>query len=137
MRRIPEPVIRRLAGPAERWILDEPYSIVLPIIHRELFIVGGFSYDGASVPRLARVVLHPQEAPAFALVHDALYSSELLPRHLCDEIGVEIAKLDGCSAFQRVLIYNAVRIGGYFVWSNHRPFAVRRARKLVSLDSPP
>jgi hypothetical protein len=102
-----------------------------------LYIIGGFAYDGASVPRLFYRVCHPQEFPAAALVHDALYASELLPRPTADQILRELVRLEGGSAVQRVLIYHAVRLGGRFVWSNHRPADIRRARRMVSLDSPP
>jgi hypothetical protein len=130
-------VFSRLQGPQERYLLHEPYRITLPVTHRELFVVGGFTWDGGSVPRIFWRVSHPQEFSASFLCHDALYAAELLPRRQADDELYELIRLEGGSWLQRYLIYRAVRMGGYFVWENHRPAAVRRSRRLCSLDVPP
>lgn len=136
-KRIVEPVITRLPGAAERWVLERDYTIVLPIVHRELFVLAGFSFDGLSVPRMFYRILHPLEAPASAVCHDALYCSELLPRRQADAILRELLRLEGCSWLQANAAYAAVRMFGWLVWRKHTSWSGRRSRRLISLDRPP
>lgn len=87
----------------------------------------GFIYDGASVPRWARWLIERdgvhREA---ALIHDWLYECEgtayldeemfHYTRKDADQIFRECLKFKSLASWKVFLMYNAVRIGGRFVW---------------------
>jgi hypothetical protein len=83
-----------------------------------------------------RVIGHPLD-PEFirsALLHDALYAAELLPRSECDWLFDEcMSDVDDVNWLKRNTIYSAVRIGGGFVWKNHTPESITRGRQYVEL----
>lgn len=133
-RKIPEPVISRVNVAWERWYLEKDYSIVLPVVHRELRIAAGFTWDGGSLPRVFWRISHPQEFPASYLIHDALYSSHLLSRMQADRVLRECIRRECGSLIQRELIYRAVRLFGGAAWDGHKQPDILRARRLIKLD---
>jgi hypothetical protein len=87
-----------------------------------IHIRAGFITDGASVPRLLwRVVGHPFQgrALAAAIVHDALYQVEAIPRAEADRVFYELLIANGVSRGKAWAMFAGVRIGGGFVWAQH------------------
>ncbi len=130
---IPEPVVRRRPGPHESWDLIEDYSDQLPW-GATLHIKAGFNFDGLSVKRAVYRILHPMEGPGAALQHDACYAAEIMPRKLADSLLYRNLRREGCTIWQSICAYVAVRLLGGIVWRQHSPDSVAQARKYVSIS---
>ncbi len=99
-------------------------------------VEAGFVTDGASIPRLLwRVVGHPFMGLVLlpAIIHDALYQSEALPRDVCDRIFFDLLVANGVNKNKARVMYWGVRIGGGFVWRGHDVSDVAMAKKLVTV----
>ena len=96
----------------------------------------GLRTDGASIPRAFwRVLgcpLRDRHAPA-AVLHDALYATELLPRDRADALFLEALQDIGVPAWRSRTLWAGVRAGGAMVWSGHIPEQVRSAREYLEV----
>lgn len=98
----------------------------------QVLVLNGFITDGASIPRAFwRVIGSPftGKYTASAIIHDALYASELLSRKECDELFLEMLRVEGVGYAKRYAMYWAVRAGGGFVWDNHTSVSVDMAKR--------
>lgn len=98
-------------------------------------VSGGWETDGASVPKVFQNIFssYAEQTIFAAIIHDALYMSEALPRKECDLIFLELLKLKGVGWFKRRVMYRAVRLGGGFVWKKHKKSKVKKAKKFVKI----
>ena len=83
-----QPEIQPIPGEDRVYRLMRDYLVQLPYCGRWLLVKEGFVFDGASIPRwLWSIIGNPFDPNwcAAALIHDALYSAELLDRHACDK----------------------------------------------------
>lgn len=100
------------------------WKVVDPVIYvddaREVIAVpAGFTTDLASVPRLFWAIIPPfGKYDGAAIVHDYLYSTQIYTRAKSDGILLEAMKAEGVSAFERWVIYSAVRSFGWIPWGN-------------------
>ena len=80
----------------------------------------GFYTDGASIPRAVwAVVGHPfEDYLGPAVIHDALYASQIFPRKVADQALRDLCKVLPVSAWKRRALYSAVRLFGGFAWRN-------------------
>jgi len=104
-----------------------------------LIIQPGFTFDGASIPRFFwRVIGHPftgLTVPA-ALVHDALYATHRLPKHVADVLFRNLLIQNGVPPWRAKTMYQAVdRFGGK---AYNRPTAsqLAAARRRVTIVNP-
>ena len=118
------------------YALDREYRIKLPVDGRTLVIKAGYETDGASIPRALWRLAHPFQPSliASAVSHDALYSSEVLPRHRADEIFRRLLIEDKVPRWKARAMWLAVRGFGWMVWRAHTQHSIRRAGKFVSLE---
>lgn len=151
----------RFSGVADLIYLVKQIAFIVPFIDKRIDLFPNFSSDGASIPRqLWRVVGHPflHSFLLAALLHDALYQSELLPRKVADYVFliflIQLAKNENArcianakgwrriparlkAAWRRVrpwAMWAAVRLGGRFVWRKHTAESVAAARGLVTIS---
>ena len=119
--------------------LAETYRARLPVDGRMLIIGARYETDGASIPRILWRLAHPFQPRyvAAALVHDALYGAELLPRHRADEIFRRLLREDNVPRWKARAMWLAVRSFGWLVWRGHTPASIRKAGRLVNLQAPP
>jgi hypothetical protein len=108
-----------------------PYTLVAPLVYesaelaRVLIVPAGFQTDLASIPRGLWNLL-PKSGPydPAAVIHDYLYASAprlgSLDRAACDRVLREAMAACGVPAWQRWVIYSAVRVGGQRAWDGHR-----------------
>ena len=85
-------------------------------------VFGGFSFDGASIPRTFwRLCGHPMEVPrvAAALAHDWLYAAHVCDRATADAIYAEICRMVGMASLRVTIEHAALRIFGCRAWKNH------------------
>lgn len=88
----------------------------------------GFDFDGASIPKAFwSVIGNPLtgDYKIAALIHDALYSSQELPKELCDNIFLEIMRLHGVGYIKRYSMYNAVKVFGSLSWNSNKEDIVK------------
>lgn len=102
-------------------------------------IRGGFPFDGCSIPRvLWRVFGHPLQGLALpaALVHDALYATQALPRHVADRLFYELLLANGVNRAKAWAMYQGVRLGGWAAWAEAGRHSVRieEARAYVAME---
>ena len=137
--------------PADRPLFDdvkattEPWSCqwVYRDNYRQLLIVSGYHYDGASVPRIAWTptgIQRDGEIRAASLAHDALYrgaggrtsqhgvmlvnengNKVLVSRAEADWVFREFMLFGGCKKSQCRRAYLAVRIFGGLYWGKEPP----------------
>jgi len=102
---------------------------------RMILVKQGFETDLASIPRVLWNLyppMHPDYRGA-AILHDGLYSSELLPRAECDWLFLSALQAQGNSWWTRNVFYSAVRGFGGSVWSKHTNESRAEARGFVSV----
>jgi hypothetical protein len=74
----------------------------------------GFSTDFASVPRMPLAyLLFGGVATEPAVIHDYLYATGGLPRHMADAVLLEAMKTIGVPAWRRWPMWAAVRLAGW------------------------
>ena len=95
------------------WRVDKPFAYQSDVAHKLIIVPVGFLTDFASVPRLPVVFLLTGDSSHYAaVIHDYLYSTQLFPRKLCDQVLLEACSITGIPAWRRTLIYWGVRFGG-------------------------
>lgn len=100
----------------------------------ELVIPEGFTTDGGSVPRIAWSAVNPMgKSLAAFIVHDALYSGELLSKADCDNVMRDIQKWLGESYMKRQACYRAVKWFGWTVWNKHDKNLVKAYKKKMTI----
>jgi len=121
-------------------LLAADYATEIIPGHR-LEVLAGFPFDGASIPRVFWLTTgYPLEPDlqASALIHDACYSAELMPRADADGLFYRCLRLDGVGWYRANKMWLGVRIGGGAVWSHHTPETIARSRMycwLIALRS--
>ncbi len=81
----------------------------------------GFETDFASVPRIFWVFISPIDTHAkAAVIHDYCYYYGMYNRKRSDDIFLEGLKVLDVPKWKVWCIYNAVRIGSWYAWWNHR-----------------
>jgi hypothetical protein len=119
----------------ETFFLGEDLGYHSPDLKLTVMVRAGFETDGASVPGLLRWVASPfagEHAPP-AVIHDALYGSQLLDRKTADDIFLEAMCYNGTAYLRRYAMYWGVRSGGMFAWNGKSSAKVRRCRDFVSI----
>jgi len=118
---------------------ESSYLVVAPVSYLNekyhINVYGGWVTDGASVPKLFQNIFssYGENTIFGAIIHDALYMSEALPRDVCDTIFLEILELKGVSLLKRRAMYRAVRIFGGFVWKKHNKNDVSKAKQFINV----
>ena len=79
----------------------------------------GFDFNGASIPQALWSVYGNPLSGKFriaALVHDALYASQKLPREVADAIFLDLMKQHEVGYLKRQTMYYAVQSAGWYSW---------------------
>jgi hypothetical protein len=83
-------------------------------------VPAGFVTDLASVPRVFWNIFPPfGKYDGAAIVHDYLYTTQILDRWASDKILLEAMKAEGVNAFTRWTFYELVRAIGWSHWNQH------------------
>ena len=102
-------------------------------------IKSGLMTDGASIPRAFWSIIGCPLMGKYvgsALVHDALYDSQLTTREEADKLFIEMLADNGVGTVKRKLMYWAVRTGGGSFWNNkeiHTPEHLEEMRQFVTV----
>ena len=142
--------------------LTNDLVFIIPDFDIKITLKKGFRSDGASLPRsLWRCIGHPffHSYLLAALLHDALYQTELLPRRLADmifrrfmaqlardenrrcwlaattKLGKARTWIKGRWRLARPwIMWVGVRLGGGFVWRVHTAAGKAASRELVAVS---
>jgi hypothetical protein len=115
----------------DSWTVDREFDYYSEFLGITIHVPKGLVTDFASIPRAFWAVLPPAEGryAKAAVVHDFLYrnrgkfkdpdgSGENVSRLNCDKVLLEAMVVLGTPAWQRFLIYRAVRMFGSLAWNN-------------------
>lgn len=87
----------------------------------QLCVPAGFITDFASIPRIFWRILPPSgKYNKAAVVHDYLYSTQIVHRDIADLIFYEAMGALGVPQWKRWTMYQAVRSCGWVPWNNHK-----------------
>ena len=121
------------------WTLTNDYqtSETVSGVTYTVTIKEGFKTDGASIPgTLAWPLGLNRDSPSIirgAVIHDALYASELVERQVADSILYAACLQDGTDPDKARAIWQAVHEWGFIVWDSHTPDSIKQARAMVSV----
>lgn len=133
--KLPSPHIEPIS--TKDWKLVCKYTITCG--RWRIILHSGLTTDGASIPRVGLIWMlmgHPLQGlvlPA-ALVHDALYQTEMLPRAECDEIFYRLMRDNGVNVVKAWTMYRAVRACGWAVWRTHTRQSIAAALPFVEVE---
>lgn len=103
---------------------------------QRIVVRAGYPTDGASIPRIAwGIIGHPWDyyLPA-AIVHDALYGSEIWPRQQADEAFHDLMSVLSVRKIRLHAMYYAVRAFGLFAWAGHTAESIAHARGHLTIS---
>jgi hypothetical protein len=102
--------------PKTLWRLNEELVYVSDTVG-VIRVPKDFITDFGSVPRLPFVFLAAgARADEACIVHDWLYSTQIMPRDVADEVLAEAVKALGYSEALAKLMWAGVRLGGWAAW---------------------
>lgn len=96
----------------------------------------GYKTDGASIPRAFYTIVGCPLMGLYvgsAIIHDALYDSQLLSKEESDALFLQMLADNGVSKLKQKLMYWAVKYLGNSYWKNVKPEAIEESRNLVSI----
>ena len=94
-------------------------DVTVDVLGYRIIVKKGFDFDGASIPQALWSVYGNPLSGKFriaALVHDALYASQKLPREVADAIFLDLMKQHEVGYLKRQTMYYAVRSAGWYSW---------------------
>lgn len=100
----------------------EEYIVTSPIVFESgapgsgliVWVPAGYVTDGYSMPGRLLQLFQPKHANFLlpAILHDWLYDLGLCPRDMADRMLLQAMREVGVAAWQRFIVYRAVRFGG-------------------------
>ena len=112
-------------------------DVVVESLGYKVTVKAGFDFDGASIPQALWSVYGNPLSGKFriaALVHDALYASENLPRDIADAIFLDLMKQHRVGYIKRQTMYYAVRSAGWYVWRGHTKEEVEKYKEFIHVE---
>jgi hypothetical protein len=115
-------VTRLILGAADerddgKWIVMQDLVYQSDVAGQTFTVPAGFATDLASVPRLPVVyLLTGGKANSAAVIHDALYTWKIVPRHVADAVLKEASAVTWVPFFTRWAMYLGVRAFGWSHW---------------------
>jgi len=113
------PLVVEVMESGKRFRLHHGFTYYWARAYYQIRIPRGFETDFASVPRLCRLIIPKLgKYTKAAVVHDAIYQGETatFTRAEADRIFRDAMADLGVAKWKRVLMYWAVRIGGWMAW---------------------
>ena len=105
----------------QKWEVKKPIEAFAE--ETNIYVPMGFMTDGASVPRIFWPIMPPMSETYTnaAVVHDYLYKTQKTKnRKTADKIFLNLMEYLGTPRWKRMIMYRAVRIGGWKPWKKKR-----------------
>ena len=112
-------------------------DVVVESLGYKITVKKGFDFDGASIPQSLWSVYGNPLSGKFriaALVHDALYASQKLPREVADAIFLDLMKQHEVGYLKRQTMYYAVRSAGWYVWRGHKEPEIEKYKEFINVE---
>ena len=112
-------------------------DVVVESLGYKITVKKGFDFDGASIPQALWSVYGNPLSVKFriaALVHDALYASQKLPRELADAIFLDLMKQHEVGYLKRQTMYYAVRSVGWYAWIKHAEPEIETYKEFINVE---
>ena len=112
-------------------------DVVVESLGYKIIVKKGFDFDGASIPQALWSVYGNPLSGKFriaALVHDALYVSQKLPRELADAIFLDLMKQHEVGYMKRQTMYYAVRSAGWYVWRRNTKEEIETYKEFINVE---
>ena len=87
-----------------------------------------------SISSLVFLLQTYQPALRTALVHDALYASQKLPREVADAIFLDLMKQHEVGYMKRQTMYYAVRSAGWYVWRRNTKEEIETYKEFINVE---
>jgi len=113
-------------------VTDDLYALECDLIYRSksgtIYVIKkGFEHDGASKAFLR----HFGRYTNAAILHDALYGSEIESRWKADALFREAMEVSETEWGRRWTYWAAVRLAGWKVWYSHDRLGIAKARQYI------
>ena len=111
-------------------------DVTVDVLGYRITVKKGFDFDGASIPQALWSVYGNPLSGKFriaALVHDALYASEELPREVADAIFLDLMKQHEVGYLKRQTMYYAVRSAGWYVWRRNTKEEIETYKEFINV----
>ena len=112
-------------------------DVVVESLGYKITVKKGFDFDGASIPQALWSVYGNPLSGKFriaALVHDALYASQKLPREVADAIFLDLMKQHEVGYMKRQTMYYAVRSAGWYVWRRNTKEEIEKYKEFINVE---
>ena len=112
-------------------------DVVVESLGYKITVKKGFDFDGASIPQTLWSVYGNPLSVKFriaALVHDALYASQKLPRELADAIFLDLMKQHEVGYLKRQTMYYAVRSAGWYSWKQLTKEELEKYKEFINVE---
>lgn len=107
--------VLRVCPESDQWVLELP--LVWESDGEIIVVPPGFRTDLASIPRLAQSIVPVNgRHRAAAILHDYLFVIQDRPRADVDRLFLVAMQASGVRLTQRLLMWAAVRVGGWLPW---------------------
>ena len=112
------PVLKLQEFPQILWRLEDDLKFYSTVVGQWIIAPKEFITDGCSIPRMPFIyLLAGDKAEEAGYVHDWLYSSQMFPREICDQVLREAVMAMGYSQFLADSMFDAVRMFGGSHWT--------------------
>lgn len=112
-------------------------DVVVESLGYKITVKKEFDFDGASIPQaLWSVYGNPLTGKykIAALVHDALYASQIVSRELSDKIFLDLMKQHKVGYIKRQTMYYAVRSAGWYSWKQLTKKELEKYKEYVNVE---
>ena len=112
-------------------------DVTVEVLGYRIRVKKGFDFDGASIPQALWGVYGNPLSGKFriaALIHDALYVSQKLPRELADKIFLDLMKQHDVGYFKRKTMYYAVRSAGWYAWKKLTKEELEKYKEFINVE---
>ena len=112
-------------------------DVTVEALGYKITVKKGFDFNGASIPQELWSVYGNPLSGKFriaALVHDALYASEKLPREVADAIFLDLMKQHEVGYLKRQTMYYAVRSAGWYSWKQLTKEEIETYKEFINVE---
>ena len=112
-------------------------DVTVDVLGYKITVKKGFDFNGASIPQALWSVYGNPLSGKFriaALVHDALYASQKLPREVADAIFLDLMKQHEVGYMKRQTMYYAVRSAGWYVLRRNTKEEIETYKEFINVE---
>lgn len=112
-------------------------DVMVESLGYKITVKAGFDFDGASIPQALWSVYGNPLSGKFriaALIHDALYASQIVSREVADAIFLDLMKQHEVGYLKRQSMYYAVRSAGWYSWKQLTKEEIEKYKEFVNVE---